>query len=111
MRMESIMALGERTMGKFKQQMIEEMSIEEVKEVLDNFNENKDKGYIEFLEGQLEIAEEKMNKLEIALKDIKGPGKCVECFKVLPSQEIICAECQDECDGRWDHLREEDNKT
>ena len=33
-------------------------------------------------------------------------GKCVECFKPLPENEIICGKCQDECDGRWDHLRE-----
>jgi hypothetical protein len=25
--------------------------------------------------------------------------KCVECFKELELNEIICAVCQDECDG------------
>tara|TARA_Y100000310_G_C20493898_1_gene720579 strand:- start:263 stop:376 length:114 start_codon:yes stop_codon:yes gene_type:complete len=35
--------------------------------------------------------------------------KCVECFKELPEGEIICGPCQDECDGRWDHLKEEDD--
>ena len=36
----------------------------------------------------------------------ESPGYCVECFKPLPEDEIICGRCQDECDGRWDHLRE-----
>ena len=36
----------------------------------------------------------------------KGNGKCVECFKELKQGEIICGPCQDECDGRWDHLKE-----
>ena len=31
-------------------------------------------------------------------------GKCVECFIELDPDEIICAVCQDKCDGRWDHL-------
>jgi len=35
----------------------------------------------------------------------KGPGYCVECFKKLEENEIICDKCQDECDGRFDHLR------
>ena len=33
------------------------------------------------------------------------PGYCVECFKPLDPDEIICGTCQDERDGRWDHLR------
>ena len=37
-------------------------------------------------------------------------NECVECFKELPEDEIICGRCQDECDGRWDHLRENNNK-
>ena len=41
---------------------------------------------------------------EFWMESIKG--KCVECFKPLPEKEIICAKCQDELDGRWDHLRE-----
>ena len=36
----------------------------------------------------------------------KPPGYCVECFKVLHGDEIICGACQDDCDGRWDHLRQ-----
>ena len=39
------------------------------------------------------------------------PGICVECFKELEPNEIICAVCQDECDGRWDHLREIKHET
>ena len=35
------------------------------------------------------------------------PGYCVECFKPLDKKEIICGPCQDECDGRWDFLRED----
>ena len=35
------------------------------------------------------------------------PGYCVECHKPLDDDEIICGSCQDECDGRWDHLRED----
>ena len=35
----------------------------------------------------------------------KPPGYCVECFKVLHEDEIICGPCQDELDGRWDHLK------
>ena len=34
------------------------------------------------------------------------PGYCVECFKELEPNEIICGPCQDDCDGRWDHLKE-----
>ena len=34
-----------------------------------------------------------------------GPGYCVECFKPLKGGEIICGPCQDECDGRFDHLK------
>jgi len=34
------------------------------------------------------------------------PGHCVECFITLDDDEIICGPCQDECDGRWDHLRQ-----
>ena len=35
----------------------------------------------------------------------KPPGYCVECYKPLDADEIICGPCQDERDGRWDHLR------
>ena len=34
------------------------------------------------------------------------PGKCVECFKEIDPDDIICGMCQDERDGRWDHLRQ-----
>ena len=37
-------------------------------------------------------------------------GKCVECFKVLPDGEIICGICQDERDGRWDHVKQIKNE-
>ena len=89
-------------MGQMKQQAIEDMNIHEVKNLLDNFNSNRDNGYIKFLEQQLEVAEDKVRVLLQKL----GPGKCVECFKTIPQKEVICGSCQDECDGRWDHLRE-----
>ena len=89
-------------MGQMKQQAIEDMSIHEVKNLLDNFNSNRDNGYVKFLEQQLEIAED---KVKVLLQKL-GPGKCVECFKTIPQKEVICGSCQDECDGRWDHLRE-----
>ena len=50
------------------------------------------------------------NKISIAvgtyIENKTGPGWCVECFKTLDKKEIICGPCQDECDGRWDHLRQ-----
>ena len=39
------------------------------------------------------------------------PGYCVECFTPLDSDEIICGTCQDERDGRWDHLRQIKDET
>ena len=39
-------------------------------------------------------------------------GQCVECFKPLPDEEIICARCQGLLDGWDDHLssiKNEDN--
>jgi len=89
-------------MGQMKQQAIEDMSIHEVKDLLNNFNSDRDNGYIKFLEQQLEVAED---KVRVLLRKL-GPGKCVECFKTIPQEEVICGPCQDECDGRWDHLRE-----
>ena len=89
-------------MGEMKQQLIEDMNIHEVKELLNNFNSNRDNGYVKFLEQQLEIAED---KVKVLLQKL-GPGKCVECFKTIPQKEVICGPCQDECDGRLDHLRE-----
>ena len=51
------------------------------------------------------------NKISIAvgtyIEKKTGPGWCVECFKPLDKKEIICGPCQDECDGRWDFLRED----
>ena len=51
------------------------------------------------------------NKITIAVAEYidkkTGPGWCVECFKPLDEKEIICSPCQDECDGRWDFLRED----
>ena len=73
-------------MGQMKQQLIEDMSIHEVKELLNNFNSNNDNGYIKFLEQQLVIAEGKVKVLFQKL----GPGKCVECFKTIPQEEVIC---------------------
>ena len=55
---------------------------------------------------ELEKAEIKISKLKELLKATLGPGYCVECFKSLDFGEIICGKCQDEMDGRWDHLRE-----
>ena len=26
---------------------------------------------------------------------MNSPGKCVECFKILPENEVICDECQE----------------
>ena len=39
------------------------------------------------------------------IKKMKNPGYCVECFENIPMKEIICDKCQDERDGRNDHLR------
>ena len=93
-------------MGKFKDTMIGEMDIHQVKELLNNFEASNDKGYVEFLEEQLKKAEEKIENMYKVLGKKKYPGYCVECFDTISEKEIICAKCQDECDGRWDHLRE-----
>ncbi len=37
-------------------------------------------------------------------------GKCVECFKKLPDDEIICDACQADLDGWYDHLKEIKNE-
>ena len=34
----------------------------------------------------------------------KSPGYCVECFVHLDPAEIICGACQDNSDGRNQHL-------
>ena len=51
-------------MGKMKQQLIEEMSIGEVKELLNNFNPDHSNGYIQFLEQQLEKAEQVIDRIK-----------------------------------------------
>ena len=93
-------------MGKVSDLLISGSSDKELKAMVDNARDQHTEGYIQFLEEQLEKAEEKVYKLTELLKNEMGPGKCVECFKSLPKGEIICGKCQDECDGRWDHLRE-----
>ena len=93
-------------MGKFKDTMIGEMDIKQVKEMLNNFDASNDKGYVKFLEEQLKKAEEKIENMYKAIGKKKNPGYCVECFDTISTKEIICGKCQDERDGRWDHLRE-----
>ena len=92
-------------MGQFKDKIIDDMNPYEMQEYINN-KASHDTGYIEFLEEQLEKAEKKIHKYKIMLIVEKGPGYCVECFKPLDFDEIICSRCQDEKDGRWDHLRE-----
>ena len=95
-------------MGKFKDVMIESMNVRQVHELVNNHKSSDDAGYIEFLEYQLEEAEKKIDKLKSNIREDKGPVYCVECFKPLVDDEIICGKCQDEVDGRWDHLKEKD---
>ena len=52
-------------MGEMKQRLIEDMDIHEVKELLNNFNSDRDNGYVKFLEQQLEIAEDNRSPEEI----------------------------------------------
>ena len=59
-------------MGKMKDQMISDMNINEVKELLNNFNASATSGYIEFLENQLKEAEEKIGILTEKLSKEKG---------------------------------------
>ena len=95
-------------MGEFKDAMIEDMNVRQVQELVDKHKNGNDLGYVKFLEEELKKSEQKViniRKLQ-TLKLVEGPGYCVECFKTLLSPEIICGKCQDECDGRWDHLRE-----
>ena len=95
-------------MGKMKGRLFEDMNVYEMQEYLNNYRSGQDTGYIEFLEEQLEKAEKKINNYKKLLKAEKGPGYCVECFKSLSFDETICSRCQDECDGRWDHLKEKE---
>ena len=71
---------------------------------LSSHNTAYSQGYIQFLEQALEESEAKVQKLEKLISITLN--ECVECFKPLPVGEIVCAICQDELDGRWDHLRE-----
>ena len=66
---------------------------------------SNDKGYVLFLEEQLKKAEDKIENMHKVMKKKKNPGYCVECFENIPMKEIICGKCQDERDGRNDHLR------
>ena len=83
------------------------MDINQVKELLNNFDASNDKGYVEFLEEQLKKAEKKIENMYIILGKKKNPGYCVECFANIKMNEIICGKCQDERDGRNDHLKEQ----
>lgn len=93
-------------MGQMKDRMIDSMNPHEMQEYLNNYRSSHDVGYIQFLEEQLEKSEKKIDNYKKLLKAEKGPGYCVECFKVLPKDEIICGKCQDEMDGRWDNSEE-----
>ena len=93
-------------MGKFKDTMIGEMDINQVKEMLNNFDASNDKGYVKFLEEQLKKAEEKIENMHKVMGKKKNPGYCVECFDTISTKEIICGKCQDERDGRFDHLKQ-----
>ena len=92
-------------MGRFKDTMIGEMDIYQVKELLNNFDASNDKGYVKFLEEQLKKSEEKIENMHKVLGKRKNPGYCVECFNPISTEEIICGKCQDERDGRFDHLK------
>ena len=95
-------------MGRFKEALIEDMNVRQVKVLVDKHKGNNDLGYVKFLEEELKKSEQKIiniRKLQ-TLKLVEGPGYCVECFKVLPKDEIICGKCQDEMDGRWDNSEE-----
>ena len=93
-------------MGKFKDTMIGEMDIHQVKELLNNFDSSNDKGYVIFLEQELKKAEEKIENMHKIIGKSKGPKHCIECFKEIKKNEIICGKCQDERDGRFDHLKQ-----
>ena len=93
-------------MGKFKDIMIGEMDVHQVKELVTSFNHSNDKGYIKFLEEQLKKAEDKIENMHKVLGKKKNPGYCVECFDSISLDEIICGKCQDERDGRFDHLKQ-----
>ena len=89
-------------MGEVKDLLISGSSSKELREMVDNARDQHNEGYIQFLEEQLEKAEQKTEWLKSVLRQEKGPGYCVECFKVLSKDEIICGKCQDVMDGRND---------
>ena len=93
-------------MGKFKDVMIGEMDVHQVKELLNNFDSSNDKGYVLFLEEQLKKTEKKIENMHKVIGKKKNPGYCVECFESISTKEIICGKCQDERDGRFDHLKQ-----
>jgi len=92
-------------MGEVKDLLISGSSSEELREMVDSARDQHSQGYIQFLEEQLEKAEDKIEWLRSRLRQEKGPGYCVECFDPLPGKEVICGKCQDECDGRWHDIR------
>tara|TARA_Y100000593_G_C4217216_1_gene289860 strand:- start:486 stop:731 length:246 start_codon:yes stop_codon:yes gene_type:complete len=78
-----------------------------MKNLITDINSNEsayNRGYIDFLEQTLEETEAKLQKLENYISN--KLSKCIECFKVIPKGEIVCAQCQDELDGRWDDEKE-----
>ena len=87
-------------MGKFKDIMIGEMDVHQVKELVTSFNHSNDIGYVKFLEEQLKKAEDKIENMHKILGKRKNPGYCVECFENIGMNEIICGKCQDERDER-----------
>jgi len=93
-------------MGKMKELFVSGATDEEMNTMIDNARFQYNKGYIQFLESQLEKSEIEINNFKKLLKGTLDPRHCVECFKPLDFGEIICGRCQDELDGRWDHLRE-----
>ena len=92
-------------MGKMSDLLIEKSTSKEINTMIDDARDQYKDGYIQFLEEQLEKSEKITHILKELLRKTLGSGYCVECFKYLPKDEIICGRCQDECDGRWDHLR------
>jgi hypothetical protein len=99
-------------MGRFKDAMIEDMNIRQVSELVNKHRGNNDLGYVKFLEEELKKSEQKiinirkLQSMKVMKRSFEGPGYCVECFKLLPKNEIICGRCQDEMDGRWDNSEE-----
>ena len=93
-------------MGRMSDLLIDGSTDKEMTAMIDNARAQHANGYIEFLEEQLKIAEDKINKLKATIRKKKYPGYCVECFKSVSKDQVICGKCQDECDGRWDDLRE-----